>query len=75
VIDKVEASQFIDNAFQFVDRRIPTVGAVAWSGFPHELTFGEPGRTQAGLAALHLLLERWLPAIKCVPGVHRLIFD
>lgn len=72
MIDKSEASQVIDHALRFVDRRLSHNMSISWSGNPHDLTFGENGRARAGLAVLHLMLERWLPAIEYVTPVRHL---
>jgi len=65
-MDKSEASQAIGHALIFVDSRLSPYLSVAWSGHPHDLTLREEGRAGAGLAVLHLLLERWLPVIEYV---------
>jgi hypothetical protein len=36
----------------------------SWSGLSCDLTFGESGQAKAALALLHLLIDRWLPAIE-----------
>lgn len=35
-----------------------------WSGLSCDLAFGESGQAKATLALLHLLVDRWLPAIE-----------
>ncbi|KAJ2920391.1 hypothetical protein MD484_g47, partial [Candolleomyces efflorescens] len=63
-MDATEASQTIDFALAFVDKTLMPRLDTIWSGFAHELTFGPEGRAQAGLAVLHMILERWLPVIE-----------
>lgn len=73
-MDNSEAAQAIDHILRFVDSELSLNMSVTWSGHPHDLTFHEEGRAGAGLAVLHLLLERWLSEIEYVlVAVHSII--
>lgn len=57
-------SQVVVEKFLLYLERSFTPSDVVWSGQPHHLTFGQPGKAECALALLHLILERWLPTVE-----------
>ncbi|KDR84752.1 hypothetical protein GALMADRAFT_217814 [Galerina marginata CBS 339.88] len=52
----------IECLLQYLEKKF-TPTDVRWSTYTHHLTKGEPGRAEAALATLHMVIERWLPEI------------
>ena len=53
----------VEKILSYLERSF-TPADVVWSGQPHHLTFGQPGKAECALALLHLILERWLPTVE-----------
>jgi hypothetical protein len=47
-----------------IEAGIPSISEANWSGKPHELSLSSTGSPTLGLALMHLVLERWLPAVE-----------
>lgn len=53
----------VEKILSYLERSF-TPADVVWSGQPHHLTFGQPGKAECALALLHLVLERWLSTVE-----------
>ncbi|KAK2462096.1 hypothetical protein APHAL10511_006559 [Amanita phalloides] len=60
--DPAETRATMEQALVFLEQRLSYEGS-KWSGYPHQLVFGEKGRADSALALLHMLIERWLPTV------------